>query len=51
MNKKNNNIRKKSFFFDDYDDLEIIANYKKKNNVKISLNRVTFLFNCPARFM
>ena len=44
MNKKNNNIRKKSFFFDDYDDLEIIANYKKKNNVKISLNRVTFLF-------
>jgi len=39
--KKNNN--KKSFYFEDYTESEIIHNNKNLNIVKISLNRVAFL--------
>ena len=39
--KKNKN--KKSFYFEDYTESEIIHNNKNFNIVKISLNRVTFL--------
>ena len=47
MRKKNKkdtrfNINQKSFFFEDYTEVEIKNENKKK--IKISLNRVTFLF-------
>ena len=35
---------KKSFYFDDYIESEFIDNIKKSNIVKVSLNRVAFLF-------
>ena len=35
---------KKSFFFEDYHESEIIVNNNQTNHVKISLNRITFLF-------
>ena len=37
------NSKKKSFYFEDYVESEIIHNNKNSNIVKISLNRVTFL--------
>ena len=37
------NKKKKSFYFEDYTESEIIHNNKNSNIVKISLNRVTFL--------
>tara|TARA_B100000686_G_scaffold77819_1_gene83854 strand:- start:1094 stop:2818 length:1725 start_codon:yes stop_codon:yes gene_type:complete len=40
--KKTRNKKQKSFFFEDYEELEIIG--KNINLAKISLNRVTFLF-------
>ena len=42
--KKKKNANKKSFFFEDYDESEILFNNIKNKNVKISLNRTTFLF-------
>ena len=36
--------KQKSFFFKDYDESEIIIDKNQNNIVKISLNRVTFLF-------
>ena len=36
--------KKKSFFFEDYKESEIIYNKKKPNSLKISLNRIFFLF-------
>ena len=42
--KKKKNANKKSFFFEDYDESEILFNKAKSRNVKISLNRTTFLF-------
>ena len=36
-------MKKKSFYFDDYDEAEIIYNKKKINILKVSLNRLTFL--------
>ena len=36
-------MKKKSFYFEDYTESEIIHNNKNFNIVKISLNRVTFL--------
>ena len=43
MTRKNKNSRQKSFFFEDYIESEIIDNNNSKT-VKISLNRITFLF-------
>ena len=42
--KKNKNADQKSFFFDDYEQSEIFFKSKNINTVKVSLNRVTFLF-------
>jgi len=42
--KKNKKIRKKSFFFQDYKESEIVVNSIKNNLIKISLNRTAFLF-------
>ena len=42
--KKNKKIRKKSFFFQDYKESEIVINSIKNNLIKISLNRTAFLF-------
>ena len=42
--KKKKNADKKSFFFEDYNESEILFNNIKNKNVKISLNRTTFLF-------
>ena len=36
-------MKKKSFYFEDYTESEIINDSKKPNTIKISLNRVTFL--------
>jgi cell division protein FtsI (penicillin-binding protein 3) len=36
-------MKKKSFYFDDYDESEIIYNQKRSNILKVSLNRLTFL--------
>ena len=41
--KKKNFFKKKSFYFEDYSESELVSN-KNKNSVIISLNRVTFLF-------
>ena len=45
MNKKAKKIAKrKSFFFEDYTESQIIIKNKNSNLVKVSLNRITFLF-------
>ena len=45
MKKKTKKIAKqKSFFFEDYTESQIIVKNKNNNLVKISLNRITFLF-------
>ena len=36
--------KKKSFYFDDYNDAEFISGKKNINEVKVSLKRVTFLY-------
>ena len=36
-------MKKKSFYFEDYTESEIINNNKNHNTLKISLNRVIFL--------
>ncbi len=36
-------MKKKSFYFDDYDEAEIEYTQKKDNVLKVSLNRITFL--------
>ena len=36
--------KKKSFYFEDYDESEIIINNKNANLVKVSSNKITFLF-------
>ena len=41
---KKNESKKKSFYFEDYDESKIIGNNKNANIAKVSLNRVTFLF-------
>ena len=41
---KKNESKKKSFYFEDYDESKIIVNNKNANIAKVSLNRVTFLF-------
>ena len=43
-NKTKKNAKQKSFFFEDYNESEFIVNDNKINHVKISLNRITFLF-------
>jgi len=43
-NKVKKNAKQKSFFFKDYNESEIIFNYKNNKFVKVSLNRITFLF-------
>ena len=43
--KKKKDLKKKSFFFDDYNESEIIFSEKNKNLVKISSSRVVFLFS------
>ena len=42
--KKSKYIKKKSFFFQDYKESEIIINNTKSNLTKISVNRTAFLF-------
>ena len=42
--KKSKILKKKSFFFEDYKESEIIVNSIKSNLTKISLNRTAFLF-------
>jgi len=45
MEKKiNKNLEKKSFYFDDYLESEIIYNKVQSEKVKVSPNRITFLF-------
>ncbi len=44
MDNKKKNIKQKSFFFDDYAESEINSIDKKNSKIKISLNRITFLF-------
>ena len=44
MKNKKKNTQKKSFYFEDYTESELIDDNKNLNIVKISLNRVTFLF-------
>ena len=41
---KKNESKKKSFYFEDYDESKIIVNNKNANIAKVSLNRVIFLF-------
>ena len=36
-------MKKKSFYFEDYTESEIIHNSKNSNLIKVSLNRVAFL--------
>ena len=36
-------MKKKSFYFEDYTESELIENENNDSNIKISLNRVTFL--------
>ena len=43
-NKTKKDAKQKSFFFEDYNESEFIVNDNKINHVKISLNRITFLF-------
>ena len=42
---KKKKIKKKSFFFEDYNESEISFNKKNINFIKISNNRVVFLFS------
>jgi len=42
--KKKKTIKKKSFYFEDYTESTLNDNDKSSNSIKISLNRVTFLF-------
>ena len=42
--KKREKTKQKSFFFEDYEELEINNNKKSLNTIKVSLNRITFLF-------
>ena len=44
VNKKKINKKQKSFFFEDYNESEIISQSTDYNSPKISLNRVNFLF-------
>ena len=44
VNKKKINKKQKSFFFEDYNESEIISQSTDYNSSKISLNRVNFLF-------
>ena len=44
VKKVRKNHNQKSFFFEDYDESEILFNKKNINLVKISFNRVSFLF-------
>ena len=41
--KKKKTIKKKSFYFDDYNESEILDSNVNFNRIKISLNRITFL--------
>ena len=43
-NKTKKDAKQKSFFFEDYNESELIVNDNKINHAKISLNRITFLF-------
>ena len=43
--KKKNPIKKKSFFFQDYNASEIESNYIHYQNIKVSIDRVNFLFS------
>jgi len=43
-NKGKKTFKKKSFYFEDYNEDEIFDNNQKSDNIKVSLNRVTFLF-------
>jgi len=43
--KRKKNFKKKSFFFDDYNESEITFSEKNINLIKISSNRVVFLFS------
>ena len=42
--KKKEKIKQKSFFFEDYEESEINNNKKSLSTIKVSLNRITFLF-------
>ena len=42
--KKKKKIKQKSFFFEDYEESEINNNKKNLSTIKVSLNRITFLF-------
>jgi len=42
--KKKKTIKKKGFYFEDYTESEIIDDKNNSNNIKVSLNRATFLF-------
>ena len=42
--KKLKNFKKKSYYFPDYDESEIIHDNINNKKIKISLNKVTFLF-------
>ena len=42
--KKKKTIKKKGFYFEDYNESEIIGDKNNSNNIKVSLNRATFLF-------
>ncbi len=44
VDKKNKIIKKKSFYFKDYIEPELHESNKNYNTIKISLNRVTFIF-------
>ena len=41
---RKNETKKKSFYFEDYDESKIIVHNKNANLIRVSLNRVTFLF-------
>ena len=44
MKNKKKAVKKKSFYFEDYNESEIIGDKNNSNNIKVSLNRATFLF-------
>ena len=43
-NKTKKNVQQKSFFFEDYTESEIIINNKNIRSIKVSSNKITFLF-------
>ena len=43
-NSKNNKNKKKSFYFEDYTESELVTENKKSNIATVSLSRVTFIF-------